>query len=415
MSAKCEINATKRQVWQLRFSFQAGLLAGMQDREQSVQFFCKEPFRIFFPVGLVLGIAGVSLWPLYYAGLVVAYPATAHARLMIEGFMASFIIGFLGTAGPRITSTRHFSRVELIALLTLDLLSAGLHFGGSSRAGDVLFVFCLAFFLFVIGKRFVRRKDSPPPNFALVGLGLLNGLAGAILLALFVNEAYSVQYRIGAALLEQGFVLLPILGVAPFLLVHLLNLPRADLPESRKLPPGWIRQAAFAAAVGLIVDATFVAEAFDVGAVASWLRLGAVVVYLLVRMPHRGRTFLGDSLRAGIVSVVVGIAVETLWPQYRIGALHIIFISGFSFIVLTVAIRVIFGHSGNAHLFQKRLPFFIIVAVLLFFAMLSRYVADLAPKARTVHLVAAAIAWLIAALIWMVRVIPKVAIPDSNE
>lgn len=388
----------------------------MRNRERSIQLFCEEPFRLFFPIGVILGIIGVSLWPLYYAGLVTTYPGTAHARLMIEGFMASFIIGFLGTAGPRITSTRHFSRVELITLLTLDLLSAGLHFGGSSRAGDVLFVFCLAFFLFVIGKRFFRRKDSPPPNFALVGLGLLNGLAGALLLGLFENEAYSTQYRIGAALLGQGFVLLPILGVAPFLLLRLLDVPGSDdLPESRTLPLGWMARAAFAATIGLIVDATFVAEAFDATAVATWVRLGAVAVYLIARMIRRGRSFLGDCLRAGIVAVVVGIAVETLWPQYRIGALHIIFISGFSFIVLTVAIRVIFGHSGNAPLFRKRLPFFIIVAVLILLAMLSRYVADLAPKARTVHLVAAAFAWLIAALIWMVRVIPKVAIPDSNE
>jgi hypothetical protein len=76
---------------------------------------------------------------------------------------------------------------------------------------------------------------------------------------------------------------------------------------------------------------------------------------------------------------------------------------------------VVFGHSGNAHLFLKRLPFFIIVGALIFFAMLSRYVADLAPKARTVHLVAAAIFWLIAVLIWMGKVIPKVAIADLEE
>jgi uncharacterized protein involved in response to NO len=387
----------------------------MQNGERSIQLFCEEPFRLFFPIGLLLGIVGVALWPLYYAGFATTYPGTMHARLMVEGFMASFIIGFLGTAGPRITSTSHFSPGELITLLTLDLLSAGLHFGGSSRAGDALFALCLVCFLFVIGKRFVQRKDSPPPNFALVGLGLLNGIAGAGLLALFENEAYSVQYRIGAALLGQGFALLPILGVAPFFLAHLLNLPPAGLPESRELPAGWIRQATFAATVGLIVDGTFVAEAFYPTAVASWVRLGVVVVYLITRMTWRGRSFLGDSLRAGIVGVVLGIALEALWPQYKIGALHIIFISGFSFIVLTVAIRVIFGHSGNAQLLRKRMPFFIIVAMLIFLAMLSRYVADLSPKARTGHLVAAAFAWLIAALIWMVRVIPKVVIRDSNE
>jgi uncharacterized protein involved in response to NO len=388
----------------------------MQTLKHSIQLFCEEPFRLFFPVGLTLGIVGVSVWPLYYAGLITMYPATAHARLMIEGFMASFIIGFLGTAGPRITSTRHFSRGELIALFTLDLLAAGFHFGGAHRAGDILFIFCLASFLFVIGKRFVQRKDSPPPNFALVALGLLNGLAGALLLALFENKVYSTHYRIGASLLEQGFVLLPILGVAPFLLARLLDLPSTDeLPESRTRPPGWIARAIFAAAIGLVIDLTLIAESIGVTAIAGWVRLATVLVYLIARMPRHGRTFLGDCLRAGIATVVVGFAVETLWPQYRIGALHIVFVSGFSFIILTVAIRVVFGHSGNAHLFQKRLPFFIVVGALIFLAMLSRYVADLAPGTRTVHLIAAAISWLIAVLIWMGKVIPKVAIAEVEE
>ena len=388
----------------------------MQKPKHSIQLFCEEPFRLFFPVGLTLGIVGVSLWPLYYAGLITMYPATAHSRLMIEGFMASFIIGFLGTAGPRITATRHFSRGELMTLLTLDLFSAGLHFGGAHRAGDILFIFCLGSFLFVIGKRFVQRKDSPPPNFALVALGLLNGMTGALLLALFENEVYSTPYRIGTSLLEQGFILLPILGVAPFLLARLLDLPSTDeLPESRTLPPGWIARAIFAAAIGLVIDLTLIAESFGVTAIAGWVRLVTVLVYLIARMPRQGRTFLGDCLRIGIATVVVGIGVEALWPQYRIGALHIVFVSGFSFIVLTVAIRVVFGHSGNAHLFQKRLPFFIVVGALIFLAMLSRYVADLTPGTRTVHLIAAAITWLVAALIWMGKVIPKVVIAEVEE
>src|ERR1043166_2437352 len=130
--------------------------------------------------------------------------------------MGSFVIGFLGTAGPRMTSTSPFSRREVLTLFTFDLLAAGLHFGESHRAGDVLFVFLVSFFIFTIGRRFVTRQDSPPPNFVLVALGLLNGLFGAIMVALSEDALYSVTYRIGAAFLEQGFVLFPILGVAPF-------------------------------------------------------------------------------------------------------------------------------------------------------------------------------------------------------
>ena len=378
--------------------------------------FFAEPFRIFFPAGILIGIAGVALWPAYYAGLVITYPGTGHARLMIEGFMASFIIGFLGTAGPRITSTSPFSQREVVALFTLDLLAAGLHFGNAHRVGDVLFVILIVFFIFTIGRRFVRRQDSPPPNFVLVALGLLNGLFGAILVALSENAVYSITYRIGAALLEQGFVLLPILGIAPFLLPRLLNVTQSnDLPESRTLPPGWIPQAAFAALLGLIIDGTFVVEACGAVALAGWLRFGAVMIYLITRMPHGGRSFLGNCLRAGIAAIPIGLAVELLWPQYRIGALHILFISAFSFVALTVAIRVVFCHSGRMDLLQKPLPFFIVAGALIFLTTLSRYVADVAPRARTMHLVAAAACWLLAALIWAVRVIPKVAIVESEE
>ena len=381
----------------------------------AVDFF-GEPFRIFFPAGILIGIVGVALWPAYYGGLVITYPSTGHARLMIEGFMASFIIGFLGTAGPRMTSTSPFSQREVVALFTLELLAAGLHFGHAHRAGDVLFVICIAFFIFTIGRRFMRRQDSPPPNFVLVALGLLNGLFGGILVALSENAVYSVTYRIGAALLEQGFVLFPILGVAPFFMRRLLGMSLPDdLAETPRLPPGWIKRAAFALAIGLIIDATFVADVFGATTAGGLLRFGAILAYLLASLPWHGRSFLADCLRLGIASIVLGVGVEAMWPQYRVGALHILFISAFSFVALTVAIRVVFGHSGRMDLLRKPLPFFIIAGALIFLAMLSRYVAEVAPSARTMHLVAAAVCWIVAALIWTVRVIPKVVVVESEE
>ena len=316
---------------------------------------------------------GVSLWPLYYAGILAEYPAILHARLMIEGFMASFIIGFLGTAGPRITSAPHFSRAEVLLLLTLDLLAAGLHFGGSHRAGDFLFALCLATFAFILGKRFVQRADSPPPNFVLVALGLLNGVIGALLLALYRKPALCRALPHRRQFARARFRSFAHARCRPLSPRRVCSISRAtdDLPESRVLPPGWVPRAAFALTIGLTIDATFVGEAFGWSTPAGWLRVGAVLLYLAARMPRRGRSFLGDCLRVGLAAVVVGLAVEVLWPQYRIGALHILFISGFSFIVLTVSIRVIFGHSGNAHLFEKRMPFFIVAAVLIFLAMVS--------------------------------------------
>jgi uncharacterized protein involved in response to NO len=387
----------------------------MQDRDRSLVLSCEEPFRIFFPVGLLLGIAGVSLWPLFYLGAGIAYPSVTHARLMIEGFMASFVFGFLGTAGPRITSARPFTVPETAAIFTLDLLAAGLHLGGAHRAGDICFFGCLLFFVRTIGIRFHERQDCPPPNFALVALGLLSGIGGAALVAYAEAAQYSRAYQFGSALLNQCFVLLPILGVAPFFLGRLLDLPRPDLPESRAFPPGWFAQAAVAATIGIVIAGSFFLEIFGFGEIGAWTRTAAIVIYLAAKMPFRGRSFLADCLRAGIIWIAIGFTVAAFLPVYRVGALHIVFITGFTLVAFTVAIRVVFGHSGRMDLLQKPFRFFIAANVLLFLAMISRFTADLAPGARILHLLSAAACWLVAAFIWMVKVIPKVVVAEPEE
>ncbi len=375
----------------------------------------EEPFRIFFPTGALLGMVGVSLWVLYYLGARIPYPSVTHARLMIEGFMASFIFGFLGTAGPRLTSTPPLSQVELLSILTFDLLAAGAHLGGAHRAGEICFLFCLLVFMTALVKRFRQRQDSPPPNFVLVALGLVGGVVGAGLVAYAEAAQYSRAYQFGSALLNECFVLLPILGVAPFFIGKLLDLPNSNLPESRAFPPEWRRAAAFAGLIGALTIASFAIDIFGWPGLGGGLRVVALSVYVGRLMPFRGRAFLANCLRVGIATILVGFAVIALWPIYRVAGLHVVFITGFSFIAFTVAIRVVFGHSGNLDLLSKRLWFFITTGALLYLAMLSRFTADLAPPVRVLHLVAGAICWLAASLVWMLKVLPKVAISGPEE
>jgi uncharacterized protein involved in response to NO len=367
-----------------------------------------EPFRIFFPTGAMLGAVGVSLWPFFYFGLTTQYPNVAHARLMIEGFMASYIFGFLGTAGPRLTSTPSFSFGELMVLFTLDLLAAGLHLGGSDRAGDVAFTFCLLFFAGLLVRRFRLRQDSPPPNFVLVALGILSGIGGSAFAAWAETEQYSSIYRFGSALLNESFVLLPICGVAPFFIRRLLDLPTPNLPESRDFPAGWRSVAAFAGLTGLVIIFSFLLDVWNWPRTGACLRFVALAVYFATQLPFRGRSFLADCLRFGLLIIPLGFMVQAISPQNRLGALHIVFIMGFNFVTFTVATRVVFGHSGNLARLDRRPWFFIIAGVLLFLAMIARFAADVTPSSRNPHLVSAAICWLVAALIWGVTVLPKV-------
>jgi uncharacterized protein involved in response to NO len=388
--------------------------SGSHSRTELFRVCCEEPFRIFFPTGALLGVVGVSLWPLFYLGAGIAYPNITHARVMTEGFMASFIFGFLGTAGPRITSAPHFSLSEVGMIFTLDLLAAGFHIGGANRIGDICFFICLLLFTRALAKRFQRREDSPPPNFVLVAMGLVSGIAGAVLVACSEAAQYSRIYQFGSALLNECFVLLPVLGVAPFFIARLLDSPASELPESRALPLEWKWQAACAALIGALIIASFCIDVINFPRTGGWLRVGAIVIYLTIRLSFQGRTLLADCLRAAIMSILAGFVVVALLPLYRIGALHIVFITGFNFIAFTVAIRVVFGHSGKLPQLQKRLWFFILTSALLCLAMISRVTADFAPKVRAMHLVGAAVCWLVAALIWMASVIPKVATSDAE-
>ena len=396
----------------------SGLKKPMLDnplRSQYVGACCEEPFRVFFPVGALLGVVGVSLWLFFYLGAGIPYPNVAHARLMIEGFMASFIFGFLGTAGPRITSTPHFSLFEVAMIFTLDLLAAGAHTGGAHRFGDICFLLCLLFFARAMAKRFRQRKDSPPPNFVLVALGLLSGIAGAALVAYSETAQYSHAYQFGSALLSECFVLLPVLGVAPFFIARLLDLPTPDLPESRALPPGWTQQATFAALIGIAIVVSFWIDTCNFPRIGGWIRVAAITIYIARQLPFRGRTFLASSLRAATLSILAGFTAIAVLPIYRVGALHIVFITGFNFVAFTVAIRVVYVHSGNLQRLQKPQWFFIATIALLFLAMISRFAADLAPRMRIAHLTGAAICWLAAVFIWIVRVIPKVAIVEPER
>ena len=362
----------------------------------------EEPFRFFFPLGLLIGALGVSLWPLFFLGAVSVYPATAHARLMIEGFVACFIFGFLGTAGPRIMSVPHFSRRELLRVVVLLVATTGAHLMGWHPAGDALFVATLTLFAVSLAQRFAKREDSPPPNFALVGLGLLNGLAGAALMFFCAaTNSHPDLYRLGASLLHVGFPLLPLLGVGPFFLRRLLDLPTEEDDTRRR------SGAAFAIAVAVVIDASFVFEVFAWNAGVMWFRTAVVVVYLLFALPWQSNSLLAGALRMSFAAIAAGLALMALLPGQRIAAMHVLFVAGVSVAIFAVATRVILGHSDNLAVVQRRRGWLITAFVLIILGMISRYVADFRPS-RDPHLHWGAIVWLIGVGIWGVIVLPHV-------
>ena len=138
-------------------------------------------------------------------------------------------------------------------------------------------------------------------------------------------------------------------------------------------------------------------------------RVAAAIAYVAMTMPLRGNNFLAGSLRMSLAAVLAGLGLVALLPAYRVTALHVIFIAGFSVAIFTVATRVILGHSDRLDLVRRRRGLFITAFVLITLAMIARFSAEFVAT-RNEHFLWAALCWVAGAVVWAVIVLPSVAV-----
>lgn len=379
--------------------------------------FRKEPFRLFFPCGILASVIGVSLWPLVYAGWLTFFPGEAHARLMIEGFVGAFAIGFLGTAFPKMIESPSLTWTELSILLASHLGCVVAHTCGKIPLGDGLFLFT---WLFMIGCLLVRlaffRKDLPPPGFILAGMGLLTGVTGvAMILIEQIVTPTMFQHTLARLFLYEGFLLGPIIGIGGFLFPRFFH---SDDSRGQRQPT-WQRRAMTGGAVGMFVLGTYITQSYGFDTSSSIARAVVVSVYLLTQVcpfrRGRGTGSLSTMLRAAIAFLLLGIFVSGVSAVFQTAVKHVMFVGGYGLIALTIATRVSWGHSGNINLTEgkRRSLRFILAFILL--AMATRIVADFIPTIRVSHHIYAALSWVIAAAIWSWAVMRYVRFTDPKD
>ena len=77
----------------------------------------RDPWKLFFPLGLLLAWAGVLPWFLFGIGATGSYPSIFHSMVQVQGFLICFALGFLFTFLPRRTGTPPPSAFEVILCL----------------------------------------------------------------------------------------------------------------------------------------------------------------------------------------------------------------------------------------------------------------------------------------------------------
>ena len=177
--------------------------------------YVSEPYRLFFPLGFAAFLAGIFLWvpQIWNPG---PYPVLLHRYLLLNGFTASFIGGFLMTAVPRFSSTAHAKAHE--ALLYLIVTLAGLYFALNENeklvyASSIAQPLTLLAFMV---PRILKRKQNPPYSFIFIFVGFFLWIASGISAIFFDSET-------GKDLHYEGAIAAIILGVGSRLIPGILG------------------------------------------------------------------------------------------------------------------------------------------------------------------------------------------------
>ena len=316
----------------------------------------REPYRILFPLGVLLAGAGVLPWGLFALGFTQAYRPIFHSVVFrsmfhplaeVEGFLTCFAVGSIFTLVPQRTNTAPPARWQMAVALAapvLIVISAALQWW---VVGQIAWLVVIG----VMIEFSIRRLRSRPASGARpvasvwISVGLLMGATGAAFAA--VGEVWAKEWPwlhdLGRALLTQGLFSGLCLGAAGLL----LSSPESGAKDERRLSTGWTYL------VHAVGAALFLAS-FWIGQLGS-ARLGfalraavtLAVVLQLRRAPllSNKEDGLARAVRIALWMLPIGNAWISLVPANRRAGLHVIYLGCFTLLVLVVSTYLCAGRA----------------------------------------------------------------------
>lgn len=367
-----------------------------------------EPYRLFFPLGSLLFLAGVLLWvPLiFYPD---EYPVLLHRALMLTGFTGCFIGGFLMTAVPKFSDTDPARLFEVFLFFSATLVGLGAAF--TQDEGVVLLLsalqpFVILMFLF---SRITKRKQNPPYSFIFIFVGLLLWiLSGVFGYTLNVEDFKRLHY--------EGAISAIILGVGSRLIPGILG--HVEIVRTQRA--AYERPVSLLKTVPLhffFLIALFIASYFFPETIGNFLRFGVVLFigmkYWLLYKTPKEKTALTWCIWISAWLIVLSFLIRGLLSDAGIHASHSLFINGIALLSFLIATRVIQSHGPNDKSLENSKVLYVMTA-LIFLASATRISAYLMPETYLRHLSYSAIVLALGVIIWAVKYLKLVRIKNNK-
>ncbi len=366
-----------------------------------------EPFRIFFPLGILAAVTGLLLWPIYYAalhaGFAPNFPALQHPRIMIFGFGAAFVTGFLGTAWPKFIEARSLTISDLSLLVSSWMAAQFFYLIGAIQPGDFAFGAHEVLLIGILGIRLYGAKDPPPPGFVLAFASLFGAVAAAWAWCFFLTSMPLWANTLTRLFAYQGTLLFPLIGVGSFLF------PRVFFAGTPRIPPGRTpnarsRMMGIFGGAGLILI-SFILEATGWVRTGNLLRFTAICFWVWFAFPaaFKGKCLSTRAwvLRTAIASIAACFLIRGIWPGPGFAIEHFLFLGGFGLAIPLIADKVIMGHCAENPQVPAVSKAWRWIVWLMWLALGTRIIADVILSSQKSHYIYASIMFVVVFLIWV--------------
>jgi len=377
----------------------------------------RDPYKLFFPLGLLCGWLGVSHWFFYGFGYIPAYSGLGHALILTGAMLGAFAYGFLLTMVPRRTQTQPAHWIEIALGIVAIVITAV----AANRNKIEIAAYGYAAQMAVLMAFSARRTESksatrrPPATFVLIPMACAAGIAGAVFIVRMYNGQGSLEaYLIGRELIQQAVYLCLLVGVGSLIVPLIFGNPvPPDLDDSRRSLYG--RVAFFALGAAIIATC-----ALSPWAPRLTIALRAVVVAIalfatgVARWPgkpgaHRWLVALAAWLAP------VGLAGAALFPKHSIAGMHVMFIGSIGLLVFAVSAHVTMGHGDRTKLMNGWSVRAVCFGALTLTALGMRATAHLWPEHYFTILGVASAVWIAGSMAWLGLLVAGLrGLPDAQ-
>lgn len=353
-----------------------------------------EPYRIFFPLGIFAAFIGVGLWAFFKFRWLSFYPMLAHANIMYFSFMWSFIIGFLMTAIPKMTSTYSTNVFELSFSVLLVFLQIVINIRNNIEFSFYIFTLQVLFLIYYLVRRFIVFKKIPFEGFVFIPFAFFQIFLGLILYYTNLIDLHKVYFFVG-----EAFVCNLIFGLGSRLVPVISRIPNALMPndilQNTKMNTSLL--------LAILFNALLIAQAFIVNNLIVDMLKFLLVAYIsysslsIFKVPtHIGAVPVFIKLSIIIANLVL--LFQALGLK-SVAISHALYIGSFVMITIMIATRVMLAHGGQLLDYELKSKRVYIVGSLILVSVLSRYM--IGANITSNYLIFALVIFCLALSLWL--------------